>query len=537
MTEGNHPSTGGRAVDGFLVALVGLLVCLSSLPPLDGWWMARRSGLTYSGIPLLNAPDLPFYLHYIRQVTAGQWIFEYPLLSGVGTPVVNLFWLAVGWLGRLAGTPPLETFHLARVLLLVPLAGSARFAAGRFLGPEQECRVGVGLLLFGSGFGGLVALVKGAGARLPSDVEIAEFTAFGSAITSPHLVASWMCFLVTVPLALTALVRRSRRKAAIASAISAVWFQFHPFYAPLIWVVVGAAALWIGRGNWRAIPWQPACLVVLGGVPAVLYHAPLVLAANREWMLDSNVLPAEPISLLLVGLGGALILAPRGFSILRARERAGRPAALPAELLVLWAVIQLGASFLPLGFERRMLQGALVPVVLLAVPAIASLWQQLGGRGEWGRTIRWPLVLLTYGSGLLYFLGASLRGVHDVRPSVRYFSSDLARLLVWYEQRVPGAHVLLAPPSLATVFAGWGGATVYVGEHWTHSRTERQRSQEVDALYRDRDPGRIGRFLKSKGIDVIYVGPAERALGGAVEQVPGLRLLAQADERRLWGVP
>lgn len=517
-----------------------VLALLTTLPPLVGWWRARSSGLWYTGVPALNAADLTFYLSYIRQVGQGRWTFDYPLLSGVGTPMVNWVWLAIGGVGRLFEMSPLLTYHVARLLLLIPLVWAVWFAVGQALVRRSEQRAATILLLFGSGVGAWVDLVRGANRTSVPDVDVAEFTIFGSALTSPHLVVSWIFLLLVVPITIRALVERSRRLAVGAGLLSAFWFQFHPYYVPLGWAISGAFALWCGGGRWRRIPWLEAVTVVIGGLPAFAYHLPRVLGSNREWMFESNTLPAPPVAALALAVAGVLLLAPRGAGLLRARQGTAEGAAhaplrgLSADLLVLWAVVQVFCAYLPLGFEQRLLEGLVVPLTILAAPALASQWQTWGAGATWRRLGRWPLAAVVFGSGMVHQVTTSVVSVSTPTPGVHFLPADFSAIVRWSESHLSRREVVLATPPAGHFLAGWAGTSVYVGYHWAQSRTERVRTAEVEALFRETDPSRVTEFVRSHGIHVLLLGPAQQAFQLVMARVPGARPLVRSGAYVLW---
>jgi hypothetical protein len=513
-----------------------LLALASSVPPVLGWWRARGTGLVYSGVPLLNGTDFGWYLHYLAVAGRGSLTFANPFLSDAGAPVFNIAWLTIGLLGRMLGTSPVMTFHLARVLLIALTAMAAIYAARLVLRDRTEQRVAVALMLFGSGLGGWVAMRWGLMAPLSPDVDMAEFTLMGSALTSPHLLASWMCALIVIPTALRGMGSGSWRDAVVVAVGSAIWFQFHPYYAPMVWAVITTAVILHGaRLGWRVVPWRPIAVMIVGGVPSVLYHVPLVIGSNREWMLDANTLPARQPVLLAVALFGFLVAAPRGYRLLAARSGGHSEGLVAPWLLVAWATTQSALTFLPLGFERRLLQALIVPLALLATPAVVGWWRA-STSSPWQQRARWCVAVGMFGSGTALLTGWSIRDVWTPRPSSTFLPADFATILSWSRTHLHPDDLVLARARPAHFLAGWGGTKVYVAEHWTQSRTERVRSAEVEALYREPEAKAVLAFLRAHDVEVVFMGPTERALKGAVEALPNLELLVRSGEYALWRV-
>ncbi len=193
---------GERARPVVLVFL--LLAAVSASLALRAWLLAPK-GTVFVGT-FYYVDDFYNYLSYVEQAERGAVVFRNKLVDpSRGPSLVNLEWLAVGWLSALLGGSPLVAYRVFGLAALAALIiGADRWLARCGLAASRRL-AGLLLVFTGGGFGGaLLALGRLPGERA-FDVRTGAFP-FVEAIANP---TSW-----PAPRSSSPRWARSRRAAA-----------------------------------------------------------------------------------------------------------------------------------------------------------------------------------------------------------------------------------------------------------------------------------------------------------------------------------
>lgn len=442
------------------------LVILTSLPYLYGW-LRTPPGHVYTGVHALASGDMAVYGSYIEQVRDGRWLFvdlftsEWPQRS-----ILNVLWLPVGLLGRITGLSTVLTFHLARVLLIIPLILFLARLVAAFLVPQEKTsgfffgfpiravrRTALLFLAFSSGLGPLVAdaIMPLSNARWrpgydfwPPDLWVPESNTFLTLFQSPHFIASLWLLLYVILSTLRFTEARTYRKSIAAGIASLVLFQFHPFYVPTVaavlamWTIVESIAA-------RRIRWD---LVTHGAIVGVI-SAPSVL--SHLWLLFK-----DPITIvranqnLLFTTHWWLVALSYGFLVplaLIGIVRIARGRTIEARLLLVWLVATVILIYSPLTWQRRLIEGAHVVIVLIAIIGLFPLLSWLRGLAPvWVRRYAWSVTTATIIAIPLLGVSTFMNIVRDfVLYSIRfprsiphhsfYYPTDALEAMRWIRER------------------------------------------------------------------------------------------------------
>ena len=387
---------GAREV--LLVAVLSVVVMASTLIPYLLHGSFRPFGLQHSGLEF-NIGDQLTYLMWTNQVRRG------------GHEVANLYvhdaddrflphplWWAVGMAARVMPFRTVVVYHAARLLLGVAYLLLAFALAKRLWQAATTVWTAWGLVALGGGLAWLdepLSALLGPGAR-PADTWIPELWAYPSLLRYPHFAAS---LLLLAGAALCTIRGWQDRRWVIGGGLSlSLLALVHPYTAVTFLVVLLLHVPWarLTTRAWR--PFLPANLGVafLGLAGFGLQYWQLRAHPSLSQWFSANRCPSPPPWSYLLGLGfiggfaawgGWRVCRPgstpenlervpadaeggsrQGVSVLAVGQRA---------LLCAWvaAVIVLAYSGLP--FERRCVEGAHLPLCLLAAPAVVALARRL----------------------------------------------------------------------------------------------------------------------------------------------------------------
>ena len=525
----------------FVLAFSALALAITSIPYALGAAMATESRV-FGGF-LYAVEDCYSYLAKMRQGAAGAWLFHiaYTPEPHPGALFVPFHLL----LGKVAALVPggdltahmVWVYHTARVVCgLVLLLAVYRFLA-EFTGQVAVRRLAWLMVTLGGGLGWLLIALGQPNwlGSPPLDLYLPEGFAFLALYGFPHIAAAQSLLLAGLLLLLRAWnsgygtrntqhaarftfhVPRPYRSVSLAGLAWLLMGLIVPFYVPVAWAVTGAAWLALGLRQ-RRLPWREGLLA--GG--AALVAAPIVVysgwmfATNpvyATWAAQNQILSPHPLH-YLAAYGAPLVLAGLAARHAWREEKMGW-------LLLAWVGLAPVLAYLPFSLQRRLVAGVQVPLSLLAAMGA------MPSRHLAQRCLAIAL-LATMLPTSLFLVASSSAWMFDTPPPAFREAAEVAAL-DWLSGQVQAEDVVLAAYDtgsylpvrvVARVFLGHGLETVDAQEkeallaHFFDGATDDARRQHLLAQY---------------GVDYVFWGPAERALGGFdAGHVPYLKPLYSA---------
>ncbi len=504
------------------VALAVVFVAVA--PYLLAWWLAGE-GWVFSGL-LYNPRDGYTYLAKMREGWMGAWRFTLPYTAHPGRGAyLYLFHLALGHLARWTGLSLLFTYHLARVLGALVLAWAlGRFFAAVFPSRPDVRRFAWLVALFGLGMGWLVLPWALRTSSLPIDFGVTEAYPFLTILTNAHFpwALALMLWLLT-PMEGTWLH-------GVAALMLALLSPFGILLSGLILAVQFAwaytttmpasTAWWDIRRFSPAVrhPLTRGLWVALGGLPYTAYaywslHHDPVLAG---WAAQ-NQTPLPSVWHLISGLLPWLAIAPLGLWKHAGDER--------VRLLGIWAALSVGIALLPLALQNRFLIGVYIPLVGLAMLSLRHR-----------RTLRLVMVSLALPSALLMGIGYPLH-MAATHEGLIYLTTDEAQAMTWLREHTPPESIVLAAPQTGLLIPAFTGRRVLYGHPMETVEAPRYRELTGDFFRRCFHGQQAWNFLHREGVDYIFLGPRERALGGLPIYLPPESVVARFGEVVIYRVP
>jgi hypothetical protein len=335
--------------------LVFLLLAAVSVSLATRAWLLAPKGTVFVGT-FYYVDDFYNYLSYVEQAERGALVFRNKLADPAGAPsLVNLEWLAVGWLSALLGGSPLVAYRVFGLGALAALVlGVDRWLAR--CGLEASRRLAGLLLVFtGGGLGGaLLALGRLPGERA-LDVRLGAFP-FVEAIANPH-------FLAGTALLLSALGAFAAGRAWLGAGLGTVLGLVRPYDAGLLAGVEGLAVVLTSPAR----EW-PRRLLPVASLGLVLgYNGWLLLGSPdaRRIVAPYGASASSPGDL-------ALALGPAALLALTALRLHGVDGSGHRLRLALWASLAVAIVLLrPVSFSLQFVVGVGVPLLSLAAVGLA----------------------------------------------------------------------------------------------------------------------------------------------------------------------
>ena len=508
-----------------LVILLSLFLIIVTTAPIFYGWLIRPEGKVFSGIHFAAPNDWFVYYSYLEQARRGQLLFINQFSSEPQTPTLNIFWLAVGQLGRIFDLTPLVTFQLSRILLIPVLVAMVYvFLATLFTNVSQRAW-GLMLVFFSSGLGWLLLNrvvtyprnFAGGQFNWPMDLWVPEAFTYLTVHYSPHFIGSLI--LILLIFWLTWLFGESHKISyAVGGGLAGlVLFAFHPFHVLTVFGVIGSyfLVLTIKDKKWR---WDLVNYYLIFGLlsaPAILYYFYLLrtdpVIMQKAWQ---NLTWTTPVWITAFSYGLLLPLSLLGiFKVFKNKSLTN------AWLLVLvWGVVQLLIIYIPVNWQRRMTEGLHLPLALFSLMGFYQIY-------EWSKAAQSKLARFIYRQryGLLVLSGLMLVTSNVFQLAVdwymytddrqlSYLEQDLVDAATWLDQAA-GEVVFNSAADIINIVPAYSGKKVYVG-HGVETPFFGMKQLEVNWFFRTNRAAAIEKqFLNQRHVDLIFYGPEERRLG------------------------
>ena len=515
-----------RRASGDVLAIWLTLAVLTTLPYLIAA-LRTPDGHVFTGV--LTAYDDTFtYLTWMKQSADGHLLTcdlytAEPQQCEFFLPL----WTVLGFVARLTGAPLALIFHAARLLTALLLLTVARSVARRVMKSRARLRYSLWMYTFSGGLGWLVYAFNNRNDFLhasvisgSADLNLPEAIAFRSAYAQVHFTLGAAMVCGAINLMFTALHDRRPFRAMIAGAVVSLLAVVHPYLI----IVVGAVAFvafalwpWLcpreeGSALTHSFPLGVAVWFGLSALPGVLYLFYLRRSNEvlREWLRITDTLSPSPIEYAL-GFGIVAALAVAGFIVLRnMRSPYGR-------LLLIWVVVQSALLYAPVSFQRRLIEGLQLPLVIAA--SVAVFWlAHVFMDGRRFKHLRAPALVSVIMFASLTNAGfiagqiiapAQAMGASDPR---RYVPADLISALDWLSANAERDAIIFSSYMTGNLAPYVTGLRVYLG-HYGQTLRSGEKEEEVRAFFTNgMTDEEARRLLVGQRVSYVIYGPFERAI-------------------------
>ncbi len=488
-----------------------LLAVVTTLPYYLGF--ARQSeAWRFTGF-VFAVEDGNSYIAKMLQGAEGSWLFRTPYtVEAQGGILAFLPYLL---LGKLASPPGMHTqlvalFHLFRVLAIPLLVFATYRLAGEFLANESWRRWAVLVSAAGGGLGWVLLLWNAPGPLQGPPLEFYSPESFGflALFGIPHLIVARALFLLAIVNYLQAY--NSPRRGWLAGLCLVAMGFFQPITIATSFAVIGTHQLLLaGRaflnrdmGSWR--PWLAA------GLRAGLLPLPLLLYNLSKFNTDpylrgwaaQNIIRSPAPAHYLLSYG--LMLAPALAGLWLCWRRRGQARDL---LFVAWALVLPALAYFPHNLQRRLPDGAWVALTLLAAIALERWFSN----AKLGAGLGISLAGASLVSSLVLVLGG-LGAASSPAPPV-FRSGEEVGAFQWIAGHGKPGDAVLASYGTGNALPAWAPMHVLIG-HGPESADLAELAPLVDDFYTGiMGPAGRQEFLMHYGVDWVFWGPAEQALG------------------------
>jgi hypothetical protein len=489
-------------VEWKLIGLVSCVVILfACIPSLYGIWLASTHGMVWFGRPYFSNGDYPYYLSLIEQAKQGRWLLDNLFTTEPTMPFFHFFWLFIGFGARFFHISSIAAYHISRICLIPVLCVMTYGFVSLFFSSIRLRILTTVLFLFGSGIGGILPIWWECFYMFqPIDRWMPESTPFLSILYSPHFVASTILLLMCFFLLIRLFQTRTWKTAIMTGVVVGIFYQLHPYYLilftfiPLIFLFLE----WI-RGHFDDRSWMVFLMATFFSLPTIGYYYFLNTSTPETKMILGQSITLSPSGLyILLGFGLFIPLAGIGLWIKRKEITEN----IFWRFLAVWLIVQPLLLYIPVDFQRRLIEGWLFPPVVFSVVAVQWIWEKMRYKIGYNFFLVFLVLFLSSSSIVLWVI--NIHANNPVQTGENYLTQDTVRAFEWMRTNFPENAVVITVPSQIDELGGWIGRRVYAG-HWANTI---ENGRKYDALTKFFDPTTTETwrkdFLQTHGVIYVY---------------------------------
>ena len=514
----------------YFVALVVVIVLLLTSLPYAFAYLSTPPDKYFVGF-ILNTSDHAQYLAWYKGFQT-SFLISNTLTPEPNPPVFfNLLWFILGRLGYHTGWSYVIVYQIFRWVAGAFFLGMIYAFSALFFSDVRQRRTAFLITALGSGLGWIWVVLKYTltpGELLfPMDVYVAEGNSFLCVMGYPHFAAAAGLILAVLGLLLIG-ERRGQLRYAVLAGLTAHFLGWqHGYDLLLVWGIpsIYAAVRWLVDRRWPAYWFKAILITGLLSWPPALYSVLLTrLSPIWEAVLaqfpNAGAFTPDPLHMVIL-MGLPLILAIVTFVTLVGESKSGDgggqglPTGQGYLFIQVWFVAGWVLAYVPTDFQIHMLNSWQVPIGLLAtiglyrtiVPVLTRWWDN---RQAQMVALLSFLVLVVLTNGYLWAWRFVDLNRHDYPY---YLYQDEIAALEWVEEHATRDAIVLSSYDVGRYVPGLSGRPAFLA-HWAQTVNFFDKRDRVtlffDAQTRDSERAKT---LRAFGVDYIFYGPAERALG------------------------
>jgi hypothetical protein len=505
----------------FVFGISLTVLAITSLPYVFGY-ATSPPDKQFMGL-VINVPDHCQYFAWLEGFRSAHLISN-TLTPEPNPPVFfNLLWWTLAQIGNLTGLGYAALYQVFRwvagISFLVALYG---FCALVF-DDRSRRRLAFLLAALTSGLGWILVVLKytltNGELLYPLDVYVAEGNTFLCILGYPHFIFASALILAVFGLILVGQRRDQLRYAIAAGIVAQVLGWQHGYDLIIIYGVLGIYGALVALRDWAWPRYLIRAGLIIGALsiwPA-LYNVYLT-TANPLWdevlaqFANAGVYTPNPLHLVVL-FGLPVIVAAVTWS----RTVWLRKWDSPMLFVQVWFLVGFLLNYIPTDFQIHMLNSWQVPIAILVtkglydfiVPSVARWDSRIWGKIQRLIVIGFVFAVLPTNIYLLAWRFVDLNR-HDYPY---YLYRDEVAAMQWLAEHTSADAVILSSLDAGQYLPALSGRRAFLA-HWAQTAGFFDKQERVTQFFDAKidDAERLA-TLQTFGVDYVFYGPGERALG------------------------
>ncbi len=365
----------------FRISLLAAIVVGIALVPV---WYGYRSSTENTIFVTAGRDDEYVYLGWARQAKQGDWLFDNPYtLEGHAKAYVNPLFFVIGKAAAVTDLPISLVFHIGRVVAGVSLVVAVALFLSYIIRSFRWLSVSLFIVFFAGGIGYLSDPERISFETMTNlfwaSRSITEARSIPSILLYPQAPVSVLLLLGIFKLYIHQIERFRWARFGLTTLVSSLLIAVHPYDVVLIVLIsFGVLLLRMPFTFRKSVAWAS---IVLGALPVTLYFF-LLSRSDPVYHAWTQVSQSSPgISRWLILFAPLMPLVVAGLIAWRRLELPPWLEKRRGEVLFIWLVLLPVLIYLPVAFQRRLSEGAYLPIGVFATLGIWYLMRRFGKKG------------------------------------------------------------------------------------------------------------------------------------------------------------
>jgi hypothetical protein len=335
---------------------------------------------------------------------------------------------------------------------------------------------------------------------IPGDFWVAEIFPFLASYTNPHFPLSMVCMLWMV---FAWIKLEGKVRFLILGAGGLLLAILQPFGNVIMGLVFSLDLIWsilrkeVVFPKWVALGW-----FALFSLPYMLYTL-WIIRPDPVFAIwnEQNVTPLFSLQDAIFTISpGILFACFYIFHAIRNPDQTDR-------MLILWVIVSIGISLMPITLQRRFLLASYLPMTILGFKYLDHI---LADRPRVGRLLRTSWFILAIPTNLI-LVTMSILGVYN-QNSILFIRQDVIDGFNWLKVNTRIDANILSGPVTSLYLPAYTGQGVVYGHPYETPNAE-QNEEELLGCLRDGFMADCTDLIETQNINYILIGPEEKQTG------------------------
>ena len=347
-----------------LIFIILLFLILNNFHHLFGFLQANKNkNLIYDIVNPLNVADYNVYLSMIEQGREGH-LFTKLLYNHTATnnPLFSPHWYIIGQSANILNISTPMSYFLFRILLSIIFILLIWYLIKKIFFTKKDATMALVVVLFSNGLGmTLYPFFKNTNIN-PINLDLTDGISFLSMYTSPIFILSQILIISIFLFFIKGTLTKKKYFILCAAILNLLLVLIHPYDTITIVFVLTAWSLIKYYKEKRKIIFIYLLSIYISSVLGSTYHIWWLINDHvmSQWN-SQNILTSGPLMDYIVGLGLISVLSFFGIIYICKKKIFTNDY---LNLMVVWAILGWLLIYLPINFNRRLVNGWHVPLAI-----------------------------------------------------------------------------------------------------------------------------------------------------------------------------
>lgn len=472
----------------------------------------HASDVVYTACDAVIGGDKSVYISMIEEARQGGVLLHNLFTSESQRPrFIAPLWVLLGWMARFTHLSSVDMFEIARIVAGFFFVVWMGFLSNQLFRDRVWATIGFILVTFSSGLGAFFLphantffIGEAIGRSLSPDLWHTEMNTFATIAHSALFIVS-QAALLFIFLSWVKWESGVRRAIFFAIIVTFVLAIMHPYDAVIVVAVIGARLFFARLYGQRRFLYGALSIVIAATIPVLVHLWFFAQEIALAGWFAQNVTRVSSLGWYGIGYGLLLPLAV----VALWRYRFLDPV---FQFFLVWVGVVFISLFIPVQFQRRLINGAHIPLALLATYGLRIVFARARGRPMLVALGAWVLAIGLFGT-TFYLIGEQVWSVAQPTSSL-YLPKTTASVLGWIRENTARDAVVLAAPLNGNVIPAFSARRVYVGHGHQTIAYQEKRALLYRWFFARNDDDRVKEFFfRNEGIDYLLWTPLEQKLG------------------------